>query len=197
MEKELRFGDMILPCTINEYGRVFNLRTNREQAQFNNKGKSKVYKRVRVIFEGKMYREYVHILVAKHFIGPPPGPDMVVNHDDGNTFNNHVSNLYWSTKKENAEHYQKKLKGKRPKAKNINHREIYENGLGVKIKKGNQIHHIDWNNLNDELSNLIEVTPKEHNWLHRFENKFLQTYSREEIRKLLNKFKWEIIKDMV
>lgn len=47
--------------------------------------------------------EFIHRLVAKTFI---PNPDNlpVVNHKNGNKFNNHVSNLEWCTYSHNSKH---------------------------------------------------------------------------------------------
>lgn len=45
----------------------------------------------------------VHRLVAKHFI-PNPYDHRVVNHIDGNKFNNSVENLEWCSQEDNAQH---------------------------------------------------------------------------------------------
>lgn len=48
----------------------------------------------------------------------------------------------------------------------LNYRIVYEKHYGVKIADGNQIHHIDADRLNNDPSNLIEVTQEEHTWIH-------------------------------
>jgi len=45
---------------------------------------------------------FAHRLVALAFLGPPPSPNHEIAHWDGNRLNNHVDNLRWSTRKENA-----------------------------------------------------------------------------------------------
>lgn len=46
---------------------------------------------------------YVHRLVAEKYL-PNPHNLSVINHKDGNTSNNHVDNLEWTTKRKNCEH---------------------------------------------------------------------------------------------
>ena len=48
----------------------------------------------------KMYS--VHVLVAEAFVGPPPHPDMMVDHGDSDKQNNRADNLQWVTPIENA-----------------------------------------------------------------------------------------------
>jgi len=47
-------------------------------------------------------RMAVHRLVALTFIGEPPSDAHEVAHNDGNPFNNHISNIRWATHKENC-----------------------------------------------------------------------------------------------
>lgn len=67
------------------------------------------YKCVTATINGKQKQFYVHRLVAKAFI-PNPNKKPQVNHKDGNTKNNNLSNLEWVTAKENIMHaYQHNL----------------------------------------------------------------------------------------
>ena len=53
--------------------------------------------------DGKRKTVRVHRLVAKEFI-PNPSDKPVINHKDGDKYNNNVSNLEWVTSKENSRH---------------------------------------------------------------------------------------------
>ena len=48
----------------------------------------------------------VHRLVAEHYL---EGTGEVVHHKDGNTLNNNVENLEWTTQRENIRHSYKKM----------------------------------------------------------------------------------------
>jgi thymidylate synthase ThyX len=52
---------------------------------------------------GKQELCFVHDLVCRAFIGPPPKEGLEVRHWDGNELNNWASNLLWGTTQENAE----------------------------------------------------------------------------------------------
>ena len=55
---------------------------------------------------------YLHRIVAEAFLGPPPFPGAQIRHLDGNSLNNHYSNLAWGTAQENMN--DSKLQGKMP-----------------------------------------------------------------------------------
>lgn len=60
-------------------------------------GKGKHYARAeRHPDTGDKLRLYMHRLIAEARLGPAPGPDMVVDHLDGNGLNNSASNLRWA-----------------------------------------------------------------------------------------------------
>lgn len=84
--------------SVSEAGVVINTRTNRVlKTDLNSAG----YLRVTLSAEGKIKRITVHKLVALTYLGTS---DLIVNHKDGNKFNNHVSNLEWVTPSENRKH---------------------------------------------------------------------------------------------
>jgi hypothetical protein len=86
-----------------------------------------------IIYKDKKYHHVViHRLVAQHFITNPDNLP-VVNHLDNNGFNNHVSNLEWTTVMGNTQHAiaigALKLKGEdNPMAK-------YNKALVLKIRE--------------------------------------------------------------
>lgn len=62
-------------------------------------GYKKMYQRVHIDYQDK----YVHRLVLETFVGPCPDGYQCA-HLDGNTKNNHLSNLAWVTPLENSSH---------------------------------------------------------------------------------------------
>lgn len=60
------------------------------------------YPSVRVTVEGRRKHYPVHRLVAIHHLPPRPSMKHEIRHLDGDKLNNHVSNLAWGTRKENA-----------------------------------------------------------------------------------------------
>jgi|SRR5690606_28296533 len=94
---------------ISSYGRLRSL----DITYPNGKRKSGKMKKIRLNEKGyclssislnnKSKTVRIHRLVALAFI-PNPYDKLEVNHKDGNKENNHISNLEWSTRKENMNH---------------------------------------------------------------------------------------------
>ena len=59
------------------------------------------YPRYGLTIQGKKKSFEAHILVLLAFCGPKPFPRAEARHHDGNPQNNHISNLSWSTHRDN------------------------------------------------------------------------------------------------
>jgi hypothetical protein len=92
-------GDVRMHQSFNSYG-MYTLKQPRMLRQIPLKNKYMTIhiqtNRVRVMY-------YVHRLVLYAFHGNPP-PDHEAGHLDGTRINNHLDNLQWITRKENANH---------------------------------------------------------------------------------------------
>lgn len=87
-----------------EDGRVWSdkgFRFMKIQKQQKKNGKFYLY--VKLCKDGRVKKHYVHRLVAEAFI-PNPESKPTVNHKDGNSENNEVGNLEWSTMQEQVDH---------------------------------------------------------------------------------------------
>lgn len=76
---------------VSDQGRVYSIQSHKYLALGNN---GKDYLFVNLWYDGKSKREYVHRLVARHFIPNPNGLPQV-NHKDQNKQNNCADNLEW------------------------------------------------------------------------------------------------------
>lgn len=74
-----------------------------KQKIYQAKGRTRSDARVTLYKDGKPKDFLVARLVAETFLGTPENK-MTVNHKDGNSLNNDISNLEWITGKENSEH---------------------------------------------------------------------------------------------
>ena len=84
---------------VSSLGRVKNIKRGKVRKIFPGTGG---YWRVVLRRNGKQKNFSVHRLVAQEFIGFSDKPE--VNHKDGDKNNNAVSNLEWTTHKENSDH---------------------------------------------------------------------------------------------
>jgi hypothetical protein len=64
------------------------------------------------------------------------------------------------------------------------YKKLYEEVHG-KIETGNDIHHIDWNHENNDISNMISIPKK----IHKLVHKYWGYVSREEFEKVLEAYK--------
>lgn len=82
---------------ISDQGRVYSIRSNIYLAQSETQDG---YLKVKLCRNGQRKTEYIHRLVARHFIDNPKNLPQV-NHKDENRQNNNSSNLEWVTAKDN------------------------------------------------------------------------------------------------
>ena len=89
---------------VSSWGKVISVKTNKVLSpEINSKG----YLRVDLYDStGKKKHYKVHRLVAEAFI-PNPENKPQINHIDGNTQNNSITNLEWCTSSENMNHAKK------------------------------------------------------------------------------------------
>lgn len=86
--------------TISDKGVVTNIVTNKVLKVDNNQR----YSRIRLFNKEKKPKKFlVHRLVADAFLPRVEGKN-IINHIDGNYYNNEVTNLEWCTQKENVQH---------------------------------------------------------------------------------------------
>jgi len=83
---------------IDDYGKVFSVRSGKTLSTSNGR-----YKTVTLSVDGVMKTHHIHRLVYLTYLGEIP-EGKVINHIDGDRYNNHISNLECVTQKENIEH---------------------------------------------------------------------------------------------
>ena len=86
---------------ISNHGDIRNKKTGRLLTPYLNVGCGGYLQFTLYLSIQKQQTVYPHRLVATSFLGPKPSPKHEVAHKDGNPVNNHHSNLYWATHKEN------------------------------------------------------------------------------------------------
>jgi hypothetical protein len=89
--------------SITREGVITNLKTGRTLRPFMSGMRKGSYPTVDLYKGGRRYREYVHRLVALHFI-PNPENKPEVNHFDLDHMNYSADNLEWVTRSENEMH---------------------------------------------------------------------------------------------
>jgi hypothetical protein len=85
---------------VNQYGQVWSCKLETYLVPVTNRN----YATITLVNKGSRKTITIHRLVASVFLEVPPDSDkMVVNHIDGNKFNNHYRNLEWTTLEENTQ----------------------------------------------------------------------------------------------
>lgn len=94
---------------MNEYGEIISMNTGsplilRPSLNKKKDRRGSGYLYVRIKHGSGVYKnKEIHRMVAETFIKNKENKDQV-NHIDGNTLNNHISNLEWCTRSENIQH---------------------------------------------------------------------------------------------
>lgn len=101
------------------------------------------YKKIELITPEGHKREYIHRMVAIHFV-PNPDNKPCVNHIDCDPSNNAADNLEWCTKKENSEHMVKLGRNRRTKSwlyhLHLSQEKTYKPVIGTSIKTGEELY---------------------------------------------------------
>jgi hypothetical protein len=89
--------------SIDKQGQIFSEKSGRVLSPYLHFSRANLYKRVTLCVNGKPTKIFVHRLVALAYIGKRPA-GLEVNHKDGDSLNNHYSNLEYVTPAQNAKH---------------------------------------------------------------------------------------------
>lgn len=106
----LRFKDSSV--WVSNHGNIKRVYKSKEIEMKKIKGQSGRYYTFTIYINSKPKQIKLHRAVAMLFIPVIEGKN-IVNHIDGNRFNNHVSNLEWVNQKENMIHAHDDLRGKK------------------------------------------------------------------------------------
>lgn len=110
-EKNIYINGVLTKYTITKNGEVYSY-YNKKRHKLKWCKNSSGYYCVNLYIDKKLYRQYVHRLVAISFISVPNKylnkgyniNNLEVNHKNGNKSDNCVNNLEWNTSKENTNH---------------------------------------------------------------------------------------------
>ena len=92
---------------ISSWGSIRNATTKAPLATYDNQRGHGYLKTKIKDTEGIRRALYIHQLVAIYFLDAPESDDLEINHIDGNSLNNSVTNLEWITHAENMREWQR------------------------------------------------------------------------------------------
>lgn len=79
----------------------------------------------------------------------------------------------------------------------MNYRKKYENALFVKLTAEHEVHHLDFNRKNNEISNLVCMSVKHHKKLHAIKNRYDKSICKiDELKYLFQKEKEDVLRDI-
>jgi hypothetical protein len=148
---------------VSNLGRVKSFKFNKEKLlKLNLSGRKKEQYYCVKLSNKKIIKDFkIHRLVAYHFINKNNNNNLVVNHIDGNSFNNYYENLEYVTVRENNIHKSKlnnntpnvnfcKIRNKYRARINYNKKDIYIGNFNTKEEAYNKV--LEFKKINNIIS---------------------------------------------
>lgn len=153
-----------LEYMVDTNGVIYNKNGTVKKYSINHKG----YAIVNFYVNNKRMGVAIHTVVAKQFI---PNSDVCktqVNHKDGNKLNNKVSNLEWTTPKENTEHSKNVL---------MHDKTGSNSSCAVKVQATNDFERIEFNSIMDAAKHFFPNA--EYKKLRQVQNSIYRALSKQ------------------
>lgn len=99
--KQIRFNNEDTSYWISNYGRLWSNKTKKFLKPYKSQS-GKGYYSIKLSIKNQRKSYDIHRLVATYFCNGKTNEKNIVNHIDGNIFNNYYENLEWTTTQENT-----------------------------------------------------------------------------------------------